>query len=79
VLPVTVSQPLAVAGLALQQGEAHTALIANLTDQPQMLRVAGLGASVQLCVMNDIAVPQTTVAGELKLTLGPYAFAQLDW
>jgi D-apionolactonase len=62
VLPVTVTQPLKVAGLALRRGGAHMLMVANLTDQPQTVRVAGLGPH----------------AAMRSVGLGAYAFAQLE-
>ena len=85
VLPLTVTGslaaglPLAAAGLALRRGDAHTALIANLTGQPSVVRVRGVAPAADLKPVAGDSTARAAEAGQLELTLGPFAVAQLVW
>jgi hypothetical protein len=93
-LPTRASDPLRVEGLALQQGQRRRALLANLTAEPQMATVRGLGDAVWARLLDEGNVIQAMTApeefraergerlsckeGELQIELPPYAIARLD-
>jgi hypothetical protein len=94
IVPTKSSQPLSVEGLILRQGERQRVLLANVTDTPQQVAVAGLPAGVQVRLLDETNAEQAmqapeewrgegsanyaTVAGVLTLELRPYAVARID-
>jgi hypothetical protein len=88
------SDPLAVEGLALRQGDRTRVILANLTDQPQQVTVGLVGGQVRVHHLNEtnaelaMQSPEafraghgellSTTAGALQLTLLPYALARID-
>ena len=93
VLPLRSSEPLAVVGLALRQGERTRLLLTNLTAQPQVVRLPGLPDRVQIYRLdaenfsdattapaNYRKMGQTMFVEEAApLRLPPYSVTRLDW
>jgi len=84
------SDPLRVEGLALRKGKRMRVLLANLTDQPQMVTLRGLGpkAKVKLLDVSNAetamkrpdawrADAATPIEGNM-IVLPPYAVARID-
>jgi hypothetical protein len=94
VLPSRSSNPLAVDGLILRKGNARRVLLANLTDESQLVQLHGLGTFVYLRNLSadnasqammdpetfrtQPGVLQRPNNGQLELTLSPYALARID-
>jgi hypothetical protein len=94
VLPSRSSDPLALDGIVLQQGERRTLIIANLRQETQQARIAVAGRHVRVRYLDETtmhsamtdpeayrAQPGAAVAtpdGVLMITLRPYAVARID-
>lgn len=94
VAPSQSSDPLAVEGLTLYQGDRVRVLLANLTGEPQSVSVAGLGDAVQVRFLDEtnaeaaMQAPEdfrtapgewrSTGQGQLLIELPPYALARMD-
>ena len=90
---VDTTHPLLVDGVALRQQGRLMLLLANLTADMQEVVVKNLAAQCQVCTLDERNAEQAmqspaefhanagathqTVAGELKLTLRPYAIVQI--
>ncbi|HMN27034.1 MAG TPA: hypothetical protein PKE45_02675, partial [Caldilineaceae bacterium] len=93
VLAARSSQPLQVDGLVLEKAGRRRAILANLSDTPQSVRLADLGAQVRLRVLDETTAewamqePEpfratgevlVTDAGSLTLDLNPFAVVTID-
>jgi D-apionolactonase len=94
VLSLRVSQPLAVAALAIEKSGRRRVLLANLTPNPQAVALSGLKSEFRLRRLDENSVDRTAQApeellthrddavslkdGRLPLSLLPYAIAILD-
>jgi hypothetical protein len=94
VIPATSSQPLAVDGLVLHQGNRQRVLLANFTDHPQNIVLTPITGAMTLRQLDaerlalflhtpehfrhSAGVVLNAQGDTLGLSLPPYAFAQLD-
>jgi hypothetical protein len=61
VVPSRSSDPLAFDGLALRRGDSLRVLLANLTDRPRTVIVAGLGPRASVQVLDETTFDRATV------------------
>ena len=94
VIPVTASSPLQVEGIALEKNGLLRVVIANLTEQSQLVEIRNLPLQVRIRHMDETNVvdamlrpraflaqePEATesVGGMFRLSLLPYALAWID-
>lgn len=95
VLRVRSERPLQVDALALRRGGRTCVLVANMTAEPQVLRLRGAPGRVRARVLDETNAEEVTTAPErfrqqageeievqtsaMELPLRPYAIARLDW
>jgi hypothetical protein len=89
------SKALTVEGMVLRKGASRAMLLANMTDQSQVARVAGLPPAVRVRSLDETNViaamtePErfrqhpgemvNGLVGPLEVDLRPYAVARIDW
>lgn len=95
VIPSASSATLCVDGLTIRKGNRTRVMLANMTNQEQDIKVAGLGEQVCVRFLDETnaelamrspeefrkrnGTVMTTLAGLLELTLLPYGIATIDW
>lgn len=80
VVPVVTSDPLSVCGLGVRDGARERLLVANLTDQPRVVRVSGLRPRAEVSLLGNLPGEEgrAGAGGELDLPLAAYARAAID-